>query len=439
MILDKPRALIFAGVFCLAAAAGGARAAEVYPGCAEPGPIGKVWYVDPVNGKTPADGGNGSQAAPWNSLQGVVSSVNASPATPGPCSSTIPYRHVRSRTLGTRIYAYADQRRRVVQPGDEILLMSGQYGDIFIGAYGTLDNQLGLRHRSPPLPARRRCFASLDMSADQHVALSASLGSEPGEGPSRAGWSLSAIRDRRCQPPTSFSNRSHRRAGKRRRLDAGRLDRQVALSGFSAMSGPDGLNTTCVSFTGGKIYGARYAVSLFSHNSVFSHNTIDHFGDDGLDYGANDLHHQRQLRSRQPGHRRRQPPGLHAGFPRADQQSDRAEERQGRFLHRLLKCRHRAQPLHPADGSEPQIPLGLQGIDAFDSDWTNLTVVNNVVVTSACWGIGFASVHGGKIINNTVLDDGSNAGTKNPAGKIVCQPAGRRRRQDPSKACHPTT
>ena len=48
----------------------------------------------------------------------------------------------------------------------------------------------------------------------------------------------------------------------------------------------------------------------------------------------------------------------------------------------------------------------LQGIDAFDSDWTNLTVVNNVVVTSACWGIGYASVHGGKIVNNTVLADG---------------------------------
>ena len=59
MILDKrPRALIFAAFFCLAAAlGGGARAAEVYPGCAQPGPTGKVWWVDPVNGKTPADGG----------------------------------------------------------------------------------------------------------------------------------------------------------------------------------------------------------------------------------------------------------------------------------------------------------------------------------------------------------------------------------------------
>ena len=61
MILDKRlRALIVAGFFCFGAAlGGGARAAEVYPGCAQPGPTAKVWYVDPVNGKTPADGGNG--------------------------------------------------------------------------------------------------------------------------------------------------------------------------------------------------------------------------------------------------------------------------------------------------------------------------------------------------------------------------------------------
>ena len=58
--------------------------------------------------------------------------------------------------------------------------------------------------------------------------------------------------------------------------------------------------------------------------------------------------------------------------------------------------------------TDPKLPFPnyLQGIDAFDGDWTNLTVTNNVVVTSACWGISFSSVHGGKIINNTVLADG---------------------------------
>jgi hypothetical protein len=40
-------------------------------------------------------------------------------------------------------------------------------------------------------------------------------------------------------------------------------------------------------------------------------------------------------------------------------------------------------------------PTYLRGSDTFDEDWTNLTVMNNVVVTSACWGIGYASLHRG--------------------------------------------
>ena len=50
-------------------------------------------------------------------------------------------------------------------------------------------------------------------------------------------------------------------------------------------------------------------------------------------------------------------------------------------------------------------------------------MTNNVVVTSSCWGIFYGSRHGGRIVNNTVVDDGADAGTKNPAGKVVCRPA----------------
>ena len=140
MILDRgPRALIFGGFFCLAAALGGAaNAVEVYPGCAEPGPIGKVWYVDPVNGKTPADGGNGSQTAPWNSLNGVLSGHWAKvgfsvPATPVRCCRASPTS--TSSPTWDALYAADQIGAPPVQPGDEILLMSGQYGDIAIGAY----------------------------------------------------------------------------------------------------------------------------------------------------------------------------------------------------------------------------------------------------------------------------------------------------------------
>ena len=51
-------------------------------------------------------------------------------------------------------------------------------------------------------------------------------------------------------------------------------------------------------------------------------------------------------------------------------------------------------------------PTYLQGIDATNSDWTNVTVTNNVVVTSACLAISFSSIHNGLIANNTVVEDG---------------------------------
>ena len=105
MTLEKVRALACIGVFCFAAAHwGSAGAAEVYPGCAQPGPTGKIWYLDPVNGKTPADGGNGSPTAPWNSLSGVLS-FKFPPGYTRPLLSSVPYFHVVD---GKRIYI-ADQ------------------------------------------------------------------------------------------------------------------------------------------------------------------------------------------------------------------------------------------------------------------------------------------------------------------------------------------
>ena len=45
----------------------------------------------------------------------------------------------------------------------------------------------------------------------------------------------------------------------------------------------------CVSVTGSHISNVRYAVSLFANQLLFSNNQIDHFGDDGIDYGASNL------------------------------------------------------------------------------------------------------------------------------------------------------
>ena len=114
------------------------RAAMVYSGCAAPpSTFRQVWYVDPVNGKTPAAGGKGSQAAPWNSLNGVLSGYWATagwtfPGYTRPLLSTVPYLHIVN---GVRVDVADSIGNPPVQPGDAIMLMSGNYGDIVIGAY----------------------------------------------------------------------------------------------------------------------------------------------------------------------------------------------------------------------------------------------------------------------------------------------------------------
>src|SRR5271154_6566846 len=114
------------------------RAAQVYSGCSVPSATPRhVWYIDPVNGKTPAAGGAGSQASPWNSLTGVIAGGwgGAGFSVPGytrPLLSSVPYVHIDNGKL----VAVADQLGNPpVQPGDAILLMSGNYGDIVIGDF----------------------------------------------------------------------------------------------------------------------------------------------------------------------------------------------------------------------------------------------------------------------------------------------------------------
>ena len=95
----------------------------------QPGPTGKVWYIDPVNGKTP--GCSGSQTAPWNSLTGVLS-FKFPPGYTCPLLSSVPYYHV---VEGKRVYVADQLGSPPVHPGDTIELMGGDYGDIVIGDY----------------------------------------------------------------------------------------------------------------------------------------------------------------------------------------------------------------------------------------------------------------------------------------------------------------
>jgi hypothetical protein len=157
-------------------------------------------------------------------------------------------------------------------------------------------------------------------------------------------------------------------------------------------------NRTCISITKSHIRNVRWGAQLMGNNSLFSHNELDHFGDDGIDYGANNISITHNY--------------IHDNFDIGEGNHEDAMQGQNGPLLRGVPYNHFSNILIDSNRvirqTDPKLafPTYLQGIDAFDEEWTNVTVTNNVVVTSACWGIFFSSVHGGKIINNTVVADG---------------------------------
>jgi Right handed beta helix region len=404
MTLEKARALACVGFFCLAAAlGGGARADQVYPGCAQPGPAGKVWYLDPVNGKTPADGGTGSQTAPWNSLQGILS-FKFPPGYTRPLLSSVPYYHA---VEGKRAYVADQLGSPPVQPGDTIMLMSGNYGDIVIGDY--LQQVVNPSFVTvEAAPGQAPVFSTLYIrSTNKWVFKGIKVQSLLGTNNNKQ--ALVSVTDQGASLPTSDIILENMQVSSADSTDGWTQEQwlaRVRVIGILAKGGDQGADTTCVSVTNSHISKVIFGAEVMANNMLFSGNEIDRFGDDGIDYVAsniliarNYIHDDLVLGN-----------GAHMdgmqGYPGA---SSNVVIDSNRIIRQ----------------TDPKLPFPtyLQGIDAFDGDWTNLTVTNNVVVTSSCWGIFYGSVHGGKIINNTVLDDGTDAGTKDPSGKVVCRPS----------------
>jgi hypothetical protein len=382
------------------------QATQVYSGCNVPSSTARhVWYVDPVHGKSVAAGGNGSQASPWNSLNAIISGQwgvtgFSVPGYTRPLLSSIPYVHVVSGK-GVNI---ADQAGSPpVQPGDAIMLMSGNYGDVVIGNFGlqTANSDFvtieGVSGQTP-------VFTTLTISRtnkwvfDAIKVQSLMTASSPTA-------TLVSVTDQGASFPTTdiiLENMQISSADSTAGWSQAQWIAQ-ARNAYAVVSTPgNGANgapyTTCVAMVGSHIQNVRTGVILAGNSALFSNNVIDHFGDDGIDYAAsnlaithNTLHDNLNIGDGNHEDAMQGTIGLLAGGVALN-------TFQNILIDSNLIIRQ----------TDPQLafPTYLMGIDAFDSDWTNVTVTNNVVVTSACQGISFASIHNGLIANNTVLEDG---------------------------------
>jgi hypothetical protein len=363
---------------------------QVYPGCAVPPSAPKhIFYIDPVNGST---SGDGSQAHPWNSLQAVVSSVNGA----SPLLSTVPYW----QRLPNGKWGFAVNPNAPVKPGDALCLMGGNYGDISIGVYG---NNIA-----------NSDFVTV-MAAPGQVPILSSLtvnGSNK--------WYFKGLKVQSLASGYSpcVNIISQINGGK----IASVLDEDIILDGMSISSQDDvsawsqqdwldnarwsGLSirkAVCTTVRNSKIYNIRTGAALLGAKTLFANNVIDNFGDDALDYAASNLIITQNTitNSNVLGD------GVHLDAMQGQIGDIQPGVKSNQYKNILIDSNLVIRQTDP----NLKFPGILQGIDAFDSDWYNVAVTNNVVITNAYHGISYYSLHGGHIINNTVLFDASSSGS----------------------------
>jgi hypothetical protein len=382
------------------------RAAQVYSGCAVPSATYRhVWYIDPVRGKTPAAGGSGSQASPWNSLSGAISggwgaSGYSVPGYTRPLLSSVPYVHIANGKL----VAVADQLGNPpIQPGDAIMLMSGNYGDIGIGDFD--------------LPTTNSDFVTVQAAPGQTPVFSTLLLNRTNKwvfdaikvqslmGTNGNTQALVGLTDQGSAYPTTDIILENMQISSADSTAGWSQAQWVAQArwGFVASglagNGTNGEpNTRCISLAGSHIQNVRVGAILAANNLLFTNNVIDHFGDDALDYAANNLAITHNT--------------IHDNLNVGDGNHEDAMQGQngplapGAALNYFSNILIDSNLVVRETVPNNPFPTYLQGIDAFDEDWTNVTVTNNVVITSACHGITFTSIHNSLIANNTVLNDG---------------------------------
>ena len=357
-------------VIVLLALAVPVRAAQVYSGCNVPSATFRhTWYIDPVNGKSPAAGGNGSQAAPWNSLNGVISGNWAANVTvPGysrPLLSSVPYNHAFN---GQCCAAVADQLGNPpVQPGDALMLMSGNYGDIVLGAFNlpTTNSDFVTVEAAP---GQVPVFSTLYIERTNKWVFNA-IKVQSLLGTNGNTQALVTLTDQGPSFPTTDIILENMQISSADSTAGWSKAQWIAQSrvGFSAFglagNGTNGEpNTSCISLAGSHIQNVRYGAILAANNLLFTNNVVDHFGDDGIDYAANNLAITHNT--------------MHDNLDLADGNHEDAMQGQNgplpagvafnAFSNILIDSN---LILRQTDPNNP-FPTYLQGIDAFDEDWT---------------------------------------------------------------------
>ena len=344
---------------CATGAALPASALETPKGCdvpPEPG-HGHTFYIDPEHGSMWNDG---SAARPWRTLAEVLAPNNHMVATRKWRENTQPWTTLPVNPNGP------------IKPGDTLVLMSGNHGDIDIRQYvnDAFISVIAGKGQSP-------VAGSLYLLASSHWLFRGIKFQKvkPANTPPRTRVLLANLASHGWIGPSdnvifvdnSISTEDSTAAW----TDQDWVDRPYDTA-FST-------SARCTTFANNHIYNVRDAVYLAGSDVLVQDNLIERFGNDGIDVTASNTIVRRNLIRN----------GMHTD---KDYLHPDGIQGWGTPKNVVIDSNRVINLDHP-----------MQGIDVFTGHFDGLRVTNNLVIVVTWNGMTIVGVDNLSIVNNTVL------------------------------------
>jgi len=315
-------------------------------GCATPpvAPSGHAYYADPVNGAMSNDG---SQSKPWGSLSAIIAAKKLPPSNGA-----------------------------TVQPGDAVYLMTGSHGDVSLNAANPDFITLAAAAGQTPM------LSSLKMDSASH-------------------WILSGL------TVQALNNGGYvfgiRVDGSDLVLEGNAVLSQADVSAWTqsdwqtkALYYAINASGNCISLLNNRMTNVKFGVGISGTNLLVRGNTIDHFGDDGIDFGQG-------TGSGTIGNIEISGNVITNNLDIGD--GNHNDGIQGWVLNGTTGHDVTIESNVVIVKTDPNLPWkgSMQGISEFDGAWDGIQITNNVVMAAAYHGIALYGAHNSTIINNTVF------------------------------------
>jgi len=339
---------------------------------------GQVFYVDPVHGSM---SGDGSKARPWHTLAEVVNNGL--------------FANMPSHWDNTLMKMVNRNPNAPIKPGATIYLLSGNHGKVLIqGTYGTTltgyDNPQFITIAA--LPGQTPVLTQLAVLGGNKWAF--------------RGLTIQGI-NTTGKFMTSYNGVYNDYwlvafTGPHNNIifDGNHLLSQADTSAWSISdwqqkraSGIEDIQGSCIAITNNTLKNVGFAITSQRSNQVLiSGNSIDHFSDDGIDWGNNNTTIQNNTitNSVEDGD----------AFHRDGMQGSPYDTTKA-LSNIVISGNTVIRVTDPA----LKYPGALQGISEFDGIWKSVRVTNNVVITDQPQGIAFFGVSQLTLSSNILLGD----------------------------------